>query len=122
MQYVAVGVAILGVIILTSPNSIFWSLQSNNLQNYPYYKFGVFIALVGSVSSALAHIMIHKIGTHIDYQASTLYFGLFLISAGVFATTYQNHSLPALDMQIITLLAVFGLFGWIAHASTCKAL
>jgi drug/metabolite transporter (DMT)-like permease len=121
VEYVSVGVAILGIIILTSPDSIFWSLQSNHLQDYPYYKFGVLIALVGSLSSALAHIMMQKIGTHIDYQASTLYFGLFLISGGVFATTYQNHSLQVLDMQRVILITMFGLFGWIAHVSTCKA-
>ncbi len=67
MQYVSVGVAILGVVILTSPASIFWSIhQSNSLQNYPYYKFGVIIALAGSISSALAHLIMRKIKTNID--------------------------------------------------------
>jgi drug/metabolite transporter (DMT)-like permease len=112
----------LGVVILTSPSSIFGSIDTTDiLQDYPYYKYGVLIALVGSCSSAFAYLMMRKIGPQIDSAINPLYFGIFISIASMFATPPFGHALPQLEWPTIGLLAVFCFFGWAAQVGVSKA-
>ena len=121
-EYVSICVTMIGVVILTSPSNIFWSIeQSDNLLDYPNYKYGVMIALFGSCSSGFAYLMMRKIGANIDSAINPLYFGIFLTFAGMIATKLADHALPELDWPTIGLIVVFCFFGWVAQVGVSKA-
>lgn len=88
IEVLSIFSAMIGVIILTTPSTIFpWidhEKQSSvkDQKDYPYYYAGVFFTLMGSLSSGFAYFTMRKIGTKLSSTITTFYFGL---SSSVFS-------------------------------------
>jgi hypothetical protein len=59
----------LGVIIMTSPTTVFFWIEDSrgfNRDDYPNFKMGILAALISSISSGFAYLTMRKMGVRID--------------------------------------------------------
>lgn len=117
-EYVSILFAMLGVVILTYPSAVFWWLDDArgfDINDYPFFGLGVFIALLGSIGSGFAYLMMRKIGRQIDSSSTTMWFGCFCIFCGIFMILiFQQPLVEGLDLYAVGLLTLVGIFGWTA--------
>jgi len=86
LQWFSILFAMVGVIIMTNPQLIFfWTdgTRGFNRADYPNFNIGVCFALGHSVSSGFAYLFMRKMGTSVDPTAQTFQFGFLGILMGI---------------------------------------
>jgi drug/metabolite transporter (DMT)-like permease len=119
IEYLAIAFSMLGVVIMTYPGAVFWwmsDLQRGfDISQYPYYGWGVIIALTGSMTSGFAYLMMRFMGKEIQASINPLYFGLFSVWASIIAIVVHGDTLAQqIDLKAFCLLASMSFFGWLA--------
>jgi drug/metabolite transporter (DMT)-like permease len=97
IEYLAIAFSMLGVVIMTYPELVFWWMtdlqRSFDINEYPHYGWGIFIALSGSLSSGFAYLMMRFLGKGFNSQLNPLYFGLFSIWSNIFMMKINGDSI-----------------------------
>jgi len=81
-EYAAILFSMLGVVIMTNPTAVFYWIKQDEAygyekSDYPYFNFGVLMALSASIASELAYLMMRMMGTSLKDGVNPLYFGTF---------------------------------------------
>lgn len=74
IDVVGVFVSMVGVILISNPNLL---NQKRDLEDYPYFYYGVVSCLCGALSSGFAYLWMRKIGINTHSSAKPMFFGIF---------------------------------------------
>lgn len=86
LDTISIFSAMLGVVILTQPQILIPGIETRDDSiGYPYYYFGVFFSLSGSVISGFAYYTMRQAGGLVNATVTTFYFGVFSAIASFLA-------------------------------------
>ena len=74
LQIISIFSAMIGVIFLTMFPSEKIEMQK---ESYPYFGFGVTVALIGSLSSGFTYLAMRKCGNEVHSVVSPFWYGVF---------------------------------------------
>jgi hypothetical protein len=117
-----------GVLLLANPTLIFPFLKESrgrsfDVNKYPHFYLGVFVALCGSVSSGFAYLTMRRMGTHIHALHGPLYFGVFnIIACYILAIAVGDEMKAPFSSYGLFLISVVGIFGWLAQEGVSTAM
>lgn len=117
MQILSVCAAMIGVILLTNPNIVTGGSRNDliDLDKYPYFYIGVVVALVGSINSGFAYLMMRRMGTSVHSTHGPLYFGIFnCISCFLMAMASGETLGEPMSLSALCWVVLFGSFGFLA--------
>lgn len=79
LQMFSVAAAMFGVVLLTNPQILSSNKEDNAIEFelYPHFKLGVFLSLLGSLSTGAAYLKIRHMGDEVNSNLGPLYFGVF---------------------------------------------
>ena len=116
----------LGVVILTNPTLIFFWIEEDrgyNMNDYPYFWWGVLAALTQSISSGFAYLCMRKLGGFVDPMTNLVYFGLISVNLAFLTIKATDDNLEEeLSWYAIMLIIILSIFGFTAEYGTTKAL
>ena len=111
----------LGVLIITNAGGIFRELTPDEAlkaqQDYPYFVFGVFAALIGSLGSGIGWLAIRKLGEDVHQSICPFYYGLFgAIFCSIMSLSFPENQqeLQPMTLKLFVMLVASGFFGWYA--------
>lgn len=117
MQVFSVGAAMFGVVLLTNPQLITGGESGIEFEKYPHFGLGVFISLLGSLSTGAAYMMIRIMGTEVNSYLNPMYFGIFnAITVHVLMQAVGdplNEPYSNYGLFLLTLIGLCMLFGQI---------
>ena len=61
------------------------------MDDYPNFYIGVFFAMLGSIASGFAYLMMRRMGKDIDASLNPLWFGVFTTYGSVLICTIFDH-------------------------------